>query len=79
MTRDTGEPLDDLQFHAVLEGGPMDLPHEARWCSIASDQDKVKLPFGGGYEHFERVDVPPADVPPGPVVFRWTTRTKIAE
>jgi Family of unknown function (DUF5988) len=34
----------------------------------------------GGYEHFTRdADAPPAAGASAPAVYRWTTRTRIAE
>jgi hypothetical protein len=62
----------------VLEGGPRNLPAELRIHRRSTDHYKIKVPYCGGYEHFERD--PAASVSDGvPVVFRWTGRTRIAE
>ncbi|MFI6513450.1 DUF5988 family protein [Streptosporangium sp. NPDC050855] len=81
----------------TLEGGPADIPRTVRVDDATAAYGKIKVPWGNGYEHFERPVAPPAvalspvpPVPPvspmspvsdvpGPVVFRWTTRTRIAE
>jgi hypothetical protein len=60
---------------AVLEGGPAGLGADQRHLRLAAAVDKVKVPFCGGYEHFERDDA----VTGSPLVFRWTTRTRVAE
>jgi hypothetical protein len=61
----------------VLEGGPAGLPTELRTCRVTRGTDKIKLPYCGGYEHFERL--PAESVVGGPVIFRWTQQTRIAE
>ncbi|AQS66329.1 DUF5988 family protein [Streptomyces pactum] len=71
-------------IEAVLVGGPADIPAEARNVRLpitgeSGLDDKVKLRHRNGYEHFERA---PGAVRPdraSPVVFHWTTCTKIAE
>ena len=63
---------------AVLHGGPADLPPNMRRCEVAVDQQKIKVPWLGGNEHFER-DVEAAQDPGQPVVFRWSYRTRVAE
>ena len=60
----------------ILEGGPSDLPADQRARRVAPETVKVKVPHYGGYEHFERAR--PADGA-GPLVFRWTGRTRVAE
>jgi hypothetical protein len=58
----------------ILEGGPVDFPEEFRNRRVPRTQDKVKVAYLGGYEHFER------DPAAGPVqVYRWTARTRVAE
>ncbi|MDG6109108.1 hypothetical protein Daura_21030 [Dactylosporangium aurantiacum] len=60
----------------VLEGGPATLPQtmSVHWTS---GLDKIKIPHRGGHEHFELIgSAVPAPQRP---VFRWTTRTKVAE
>lgn len=59
----------------ILVGGPVDIPRESRLCRVEPSDDKVKLGHGSGYEHFERTD----DTEAERRVFRWTTRTYIAE
>ncbi|MFF1274895.1 MULTISPECIES: DUF5988 family protein [Streptomyces] len=71
-------------IEAVLVGGPADIPEEARTVRLPVTIDgnldeKVKLRHLNGYEHFERA---PGAVDPdrtSPVIFQWTTCTKIAE
>jgi hypothetical protein len=64
---------------AVLEGGPLDFPEAARKCLARLDDATIKIQHMGGHEHFQRVGAgAPADHA-GPVVYRWTTRTRIAE
>jgi hypothetical protein len=58
------------EVDVVLEGGPSDLPDGERRRRIPAGDLKVKVRHRGGHEHFERTD---------DGVYRWTTRTKIAE
>ncbi|WDZ86558.1 DUF5988 family protein [Micromonospora cathayae] len=67
--------IDDVD--AILEGGPADLPLELRVHRTSRTTDKVKVPYYGGYEHFERVGTPAAD--DRSTVYRWIGRTRIAE
>ena len=62
-TRDTPVTVD-------LEGGPADLPAEARRVRTEATPLTIKVEHLGGYEHFERA----ADGR-----YRWTVRTRIAE
>ena len=64
---------------AVLEGGPATIPNASRRQAIGSAQEKVKLPHHGGYEHFERIRSLVEDTSCREVIFRWTTRTEMAE
>ncbi|MBB4740383.1 hypothetical protein BJY16_003842 [Actinoplanes octamycinicus] len=61
-------------LQARLEGGPADFPADLRDQAVPRDQDRVKVPYCGGYEHFERSA---GDVEP--VAFRWVGRTWVAE
>ncbi|MGC4892211.1 DUF5988 family protein [Micromonospora sp. DT31] len=63
---------------AILEGGPANLPEDLRVRSVTRGVAKVKLEHLGGYEHFERCEGA-SGTAEGPVVFRWTMRTRIAE
>jgi hypothetical protein len=63
-------------IEAWLDGGPSEFPLAARLCITPSGTTKIKVPYLGGYEHFEQV---PAASGHTPVVFRWTMRTKVAE
>ncbi|MFJ6199910.1 DUF5988 family protein [Micromonospora sp. NPDC092111] len=64
----------------VLEGGPTGLPATARAQSAPAGTGRIKVPYLGGYEHFERSgDHDGLDDASRVVVFRWTMRTKIAE
>ncbi|MEU8814270.1 DUF5988 family protein [Actinoplanes sp. NPDC048796] len=66
----------DEAVTATLEGGPVDIPADQRRITVAAADRKVKVPYYGGYEHFERADEASAG---SPLVFRWTMRTTIAE
>ncbi|KXK59678.1 hypothetical protein AWW66_22985 [Micromonospora rosaria] len=68
----TGQPA---AVQIELEGGPTGLPPEIRRQWVPPDLPKVKIPYNGGYEHFERLDVEES----GRLVFRWTYRSRIAE
>ncbi|MEV6427385.1 DUF5988 family protein [Nocardia sp. NPDC051463] len=62
---------------AVLEGGPADLPD--RVVPITPPGTEIKVPFRGGYEHFE-VTPRLQDTTDGPLrVYTWAYRTSIAE
>ncbi|HTJ38483.1 MAG TPA: DUF5988 family protein [Dactylosporangium sp.] len=61
---------------AVLEGGPSSLPEALRRQPAPSGDDRIKVPHLGGYEHFERAGSVDGDAQ---VVYRWTTRTRVAE
>jgi hypothetical protein len=61
----------------VLEGGPASFPTELRTRLVARDTEKIKVPYCGGYQHFERL--PMEAVAHRPVIFRWTQETRIAE
>lgn len=66
----------DNTVAVTLEGGPAELPRTMR-VAWADDLRKIKLPYRNGHEHFELVE--PLGGDGGQPVFRWTTRTKIAE
>lgn len=62
---------------AVLEGGPKGLPD--RIVTVTPPGTQVKVPFMGGYEHFEATQRL-QDTAEGPLrVYQWTYRTAIAE
>ncbi|MCM4085072.1 DUF5988 family protein [Paractinoplanes hotanensis] len=65
------EVISERGQEVVLLGGPAELPAEARRVVVTPADDKVKIRFGSGYEHFERLD--------GTADFTWTMRTKVAE
>lgn len=73
-----GAGTQDDVVDAILEGGPAHLPPELRVQRVARSRTKIKVSFYGGYEHFER-DASGQPRTGGPVVFRWTDRTRIAE
>ncbi|MCU7827360.1 hypothetical protein KSNIM_38175 [Kitasatospora sp. DSM 101779] len=62
----------------LLRGGPSDIPeiHEVETDVI---EDRLKIPRGNGYEHFEFTrrfqDVGDVLIP----VYRWSYRTAVAE
>jgi hypothetical protein len=64
-------------INVVLVGGPSWLPRELQPRRLPGGTEKVKLPYGGRYEHFERTPVTAAG--DGPVVFQWTGSTRVAE
>jgi len=64
---------------AVLEGGPEGLPDASRLQVVSPVDDKIKVMHYGGYEHFERTDLLDESGSLPQIVFRWTTRTEMAE
>jgi hypothetical protein len=64
---------------AVLEGGPEAIPEASRLQLVSPIDNKIKIIHYGGYEHFERTDLLAESGPSPQIVFRWTTRTEIAE
>ncbi|SBT43739.1 DUF5988 family protein [Micromonospora auratinigra] len=68
-------------FDVLLEGGPAGLPATARERSAPAGTGRIKVPYLGGYEHFERTEDTDGanDDASRIVVFHWTMRTKIAE
>lgn len=65
-----------MNAHAVLEGGPDDLPE--RIIAITPPTAELKVPFRGGYEHFKATpryqETPKGRLP----VYEWWERTEIA-
>lgn len=55
-----------------LRGGPTAFPEELRHPEVPSAEERVKVSFYGGYEHFERD-------PQSDTVYRWIGRTRVAE
>jgi hypothetical protein len=76
MVMDT---VDVNSIQAVLEGGPATIPDTSRIQVVSPFDEKVKLPHYGGYEHFERTVSLVEDTSCRQIVFRWTTRTELAE
>jgi hypothetical protein len=66
-------------IEAILEGGPDGLALTHRRCRVVEADDKIKVPYLGGYEHFERTSEYTDHEGAPRRVYRWTTRTKIAE
>ena len=64
---------------AVLEGGPATIPHELRIQTVSPLEEKIKVPYYGGYEHFERTGGFDENSSSQHIVYRWTTRTEMAE
>jgi hypothetical protein len=64
---------------AILKGGPEAIPESSRLQVISPIDDKIKIMHYGGYEHFERTDLLDDSGPFPQIVYRWTTRTEIAE
>ena len=64
---------------AILEGGPATIPSASRIQSVGPQDEKFKLPYYGGYEHFERTGESSGSDRNGRIVLRWTMRPKLAE
>jgi len=79
MKQQQESPFDRQLVEVVLEGGPSGLPTELRTRSVDATDRKIKIPYNGGYEHFELVDDPPEYMQKSLLIYRWTMRTKIAE
>lgn len=75
IARDTRTDL----MWAVLQGGPEGIPETSRLHVVSPVDDKIKIAHYGGYEHFERTNVLDESGSDPQIVFRWTTRTEIAE
>jgi hypothetical protein len=73
------DTMDINSVQAVLEGGPATIPVELRIQDVSPFAEKVKLPYYGGYEHFERTGSLIEDISCRQVIFRWTMRTEMAE
>lgn len=76
---DIAQPFDVAAVTVVLDGGPADLPKALRTQRVSADQQKIKVRYRGGYEHFERERSGGPGTGGTPVLFRWTMRTRIAE
>jgi hypothetical protein len=70
---------DDGMVPATLEGGPAGFPDQLRVMSVEPTTQIVKVEYCGGHEHFARADDSDDVEPSESVLFRWATRTKIAE
>ena len=64
---------------AALKGGPSSIPAASRSQTISPQDEKIKIPHYGGYEHFERTTEFDEGASAQHVIFRWTMRTKMAE
>lgn len=64
---------------AVLRGGPATIPASSRVQEVSPFAEKIKLPYCGGYEHFERMASLVEDTSCRQVIYRWTMRTEPAE
>jgi hypothetical protein len=64
---------------AVLEGGPATIPDTSRIQSVSPLQEKIKVPHYGGYEHFVRTSGLDENGSSRHIVYRWATRTEMAE
>lgn len=68
------------RHHALLEGGPADIPQDQRERPVEGGQYKIKVPHRGGYEHFERTEEYSGGAEGGDRrIYRWVGRTRIAE
>jgi hypothetical protein len=77
--KDSIRPPDDDRVTVRLDGGPRDLPETLRRQQILAGQEKIKIRYRDGYEHFERDHGEAAGNDAAPARFRWTMRTRIAE
>jgi hypothetical protein len=64
---------------AVLVGGPASLPEGSRMQKVSPFAQKIKVPYYGGYEHFERTCPLEQNALAEEIVFHWTMRTELAE
>jgi Family of unknown function (DUF5988) len=63
----------------LLVGGPEQLPGALRVQEVDDLEEKVKVAYGAGYEHFAHSgEVSLVDGEPLPV-FRWCGKTRVAE
>jgi uncharacterized protein DUF5988 len=69
----------DNAVTATLEGGPASLPEASRIQMVTSDTQKIKVPYYGGYEHFERLISREENYSSAQITFHWTMRTEVAE
>lgn|GEM_PF-999494 len=66
--------------NVFLLGGPLDFPETARSRRLDNADGKVKIQYRGGYEHFERTEEHyHLEGDCQGLIYRWTTRTRIAE
>jgi Family of unknown function (DUF5988) len=65
--------------NAVLLGGPISFPETERRQQVPAEENKIKIPHMGGYEHFHREDGELGTAEDLPLIFNWAMRTKIAE
>lgn len=56
-----------------LRGGPTHFPEELRHPRVSPAEERLKICYYGGYEHFERD--PDSDV----AIYHWIGRTRVAE
>ncbi|MFH8979037.1 DUF5988 family protein [Streptomyces sp. NPDC017890] len=73
-------------YSVQLEGGPSGLSGSVRLAELDEviySEEKIKIRYGNGYEHFESIRAPQQRTGSGsasePMTFRWVGRTKIAE
>ncbi|MFD7660613.1 DUF5988 family protein [Actinosynnema sp. NPDC059797] len=64
---------------ATLVGGPTELPEVERVCEVSNLDDKVKISYGAGYEHFSHTGEFRSQGGETLAVFAWSGRTRIAE
>jgi hypothetical protein len=64
---------------AILTGGPVTIPSALRVRDIDPQDEKIKLPHYGGYEHFERTANLVGDDACLRIIYQWTMRTEVAE
>jgi hypothetical protein len=66
---------EEVDATVLVEGGPPGLAHAADTATFGGGE-RVKIPYLGGYEHYERVE---AAGGADSLVYRWIYRTAVAE
>ncbi|WP_328891803.1 DUF5988 family protein [Streptomyces sp. NBC_00316] len=81
MSRNIERTEDERKVLVELVGGPADLPQAQRTMRVdaAEAQQKIKIKYYGGYQHFEPSDDSGGNGGQSSRTFRWTGFTKIAE
>ncbi|HEY8371969.1 MAG TPA: DUF5988 family protein [Pseudonocardiaceae bacterium] len=68
-----------MAIKAILQGGPENLPASTRHCEVPTLEGEYKVEHAGGYEHFVHTGEFREEGGERLAVFRWSSRTEIAE